>query len=277
VAFLNANDPTGADPLGLYNSHMSNVGFTLYGGINAFNGIGYTVMPGDGNHPVNWVTWFDAIRFANWMDNGQPVFTTELTASTNATENGAYTLQGFAPTPANANSIARNATASIFLPSENEWYKAAYYNRATRSYYLYPTSSTNPPPTASAPTALPNHANFDNAVVNLTNVGAYTGTTSPYGAFDMGGDVYQWNDTLISIDGGLYRGLRGDSFIPDASDMRSTFSIGGTMTDEIGDYGFRLASAPEPSTCLLATLGAASLWFVRRRRGPFLAGRGQND
>jgi formylglycine-generating enzyme required for sulfatase activity len=28
-------------------------------------------------------------------------------------------------------------------------------------------------------------------VGNLTDVGAYAGTTSPYGAFDMGGNVYR--------------------------------------------------------------------------------------
>ena len=35
---------------------------------------------------------------------------------------------------------------------------------------------------------------YNNVVGNLTDVGAYTGTTSPYGEFDMGGNVYQWNE-----------------------------------------------------------------------------------
>ena len=96
VAFLNSNDPTGADPLSLYNPFMSNVTF---GGVN-FNaappvGQMYSVVLGNGNHPINYASWFDAARFANWMVNGQPVYTSEPTADDNATENGAYTLLGF--------------------------------------------------------------------------------------------------------------------------------------------------------------------------------------
>ena len=85
VEFLNAKDPTGADPLQLYNSNMS--GPFNRGGINytsgAANGSKYSVISGDGNHPVNWVTWYDAIRFANWVNNGQ---------GNSSTETGAYTL-----------------------------------------------------------------------------------------------------------------------------------------------------------------------------------------
>src|SRR5690349_10846822 len=58
VEFLNAKDPNGTSPLQLYNSNMSNAG---YGGISfsAGNATGgkYSVMSGDGNHPVNFVTW----------------------------------------------------------------------------------------------------------------------------------------------------------------------------------------------------------------------------
>ncbi len=94
------------------------------------------MISGDGNHPVNYVTWYDAIRFANWLNNGQVP---------GSTETGAYTLLGGTPTPSNGNSITRNAGATVFLPSENEWYKAAYYNPATSSYFQYPTSSNTVP------------------------------------------------------------------------------------------------------------------------------------
>ena len=162
VEFLNTKDASGADPLGLYNSGMSN---PAYGGINYSagnaNGSKYSVMSGDGNHPVNAVTFYDTLRFANWLNNG---------GKTNSdTESGAYTLQGGTPTPSNANTITRSATATIFLPSENEWYKAAYYDPRTTAqggppsdshYWLYPTSS-NTAPTSSFPTATPNSANIN--------------------------------------------------------------------------------------------------------------------
>jgi formylglycine-generating enzyme len=263
VSFLNANDPTGADPLGLFNIDMyfpdSGVNYTPG---NA-SGSKYSVVSGYGNDPVYFVTWFDAIRFANWMDNGQPIFTTEPTASNNATENGSYKLDGFTPTPSNGNGnyIARNPGATIFLPSENEWYKAAYYNPATSSYFLYPTSS-NTAPTASAPTATPNSANYNDVVGAATDVGAYSGTTSPYGAYDMAGDVYQWNDTTIEGE----RGLRGGALnLGGPSDMQSTSRgyDGPTVANDV--IGFRLAMVPEPSSVVLALVGCAAAFALRKR------------
>jgi hypothetical protein len=91
VAFLNSNVPSGetADPLALYNSNMSHA---TIGGINynsgAANGSKYSVMSGNGNNPVNYVTWYDTLRFANWLDNGQVP---------GSTETGAYTLLGRVP------------------------------------------------------------------------------------------------------------------------------------------------------------------------------------
>jgi sulfatase modifying factor 1 len=255
VAFLNSNVPGGetADPLALYNSNMSNA---IYGGINynsgAVVGSKYSVISGDGNKPVNFVTFYDTLRFANWLDNSQ---------IPGSTETGAYTLLGGTPTPSNGNSVTRNAGATVFLPSENEWYKAAYYNPNTSSYFQYPTSS-NAVPNASGPTATPNSANYNNAVSNLTDVGAYSGTTSPYGAFDMGGNVYQWNEALI---GGSSRGLRGGSFRFNSLDLLSSSRNNIPPTGEDGDNGFRVASVPEPSTAVLAAVACGLMWLLRRR------------
>lgn len=265
VAFLNANDPTGADPVGIYNSNMSNA---TYGGVNfnstASAGQMYSAMSGDGIHPINYVTWYDAIRFANWMDNGEPIFNSEPTATNNATENGSYTLTGFTATPTNGTSITRNTGAVVFLPSENEWYKAAYYDPDTSSYYLYPTSS-NIEPNATGPTASPNSANCGNAVGNLTNVGAYSGTTSAYGAYDMGGNVWQWNEQ--SFDGGSFRGIRGGSFNYDASTLEYSYQGSSFPDFGSGSFGFRVAMVPEPSSVVLAALACGGILIWRRRAG----------
>jgi formylglycine-generating enzyme len=252
--FLNTKDPSGANTLGLYNSNMSNATF---GGIsfNGGNGAGskYVLTAGRQNHPVNFVTWYDTIRFANWLNNGQ---------GNGSTETGAYTLLGGTPTPSNGNSITRNPGATVFLPSENEWYKAAYYNPATSSYFKYPTSS-NTAPTAEAPPGGSNSANYNTFVVqNLTDVGAYTGTTSPVGAFDMGGNVHQWNEALIS---GSYRGLRGGTFNDASFDLLSSFRGHDNPTVEFLLFGFRVASVPEPSTGVLVVVACGLMWVLRKR------------
>ena len=84
VEFLNGVDSTGANALGLYNPGMTSAGT---GGIvfdpAASSGQKYEIKPGRGNNPVVLVSWYDSIRFANWIQNGQ---------GHGDTEHGAYTL-----------------------------------------------------------------------------------------------------------------------------------------------------------------------------------------
>lgn len=255
--FLNAKDPTGANTLGLWNTNIRAFSGIDFNTGNA-NGSKYTVFSSAQNRPVTFVSWFDAIRFANWLNNGQ---------GTGDTESGAYTLLGGTPTPSNWLTITRNAGATVFLPTQNEWHKAAYYDANSSSYFQYPTSS-NLAPTASSPTALANHANYFAGGPNqLTDVGAYSGTTSPYGAFDMGGNVNQWNETLmIGSFGDPQRGQRGGSFGGALLYLHSSAGGGSDPTSEGVAVGFRVAMIPEPSSFVLAALGLIGLVVWKRRR-----------
>jgi probable HAF family extracellular repeat protein len=264
VAFLNSNDPTGANALHLYNALMSNATF---GGINysssALNGSKYSVISGAGNHPVNEVTFYSTLRFANWLNNDQVA---------GSTETGAYTLLGDTPTPSNGTSVMRSAGAMIVLPSLSEWYKAAYYNSATGSYFQYP-NSTNAAPIASLPTGAINSGNFGSVVGKPTDVGAYTGTTSPYGVYDMGDNVYQWIEANIGP--GISRGFAGAPYSAGSDNSLSQYLINGGFgrQPDVGynDLGFRVAMlipVPEPSSVVLAALGLIGLaaWGWRRKR-----------
>ena len=136
--FLNAK--AASDPYGLYNPGMATYfgSPSPYGGITRSGSPGsytYSAIAGRERWPVIDVSVFDALRFANWMNNGQ---------GSGDTETGAYTLLGGTATPTNGDTVTRNAGATIVLTSENEWYKAAYYDSSSSKYFAYPAGSNTP-------------------------------------------------------------------------------------------------------------------------------------
>lgn len=99
-----------------------------------------------GNRPITHVSWRDAARFANWMANGQP--TGPQGPAT--TENGAYDLVNAASGTAPAVNATNPNTGSAPLyriPTENEWYKAAYFKGGgtNAGYWAYATQSNTAP------------------------------------------------------------------------------------------------------------------------------------
>jgi hypothetical protein len=256
VEFLNAKDPTGANPLGIFNTSMSSFGITY----TAANPLGskYAAKPGRENQPVTSVSWYDAIRFANWLHNG---------AGNGDTETGAYTLLGGTPTPSNGPSITRNPGAIVFLTSAHEWYKAAYYNPATATYYNYPTSS-NTGPTAELPPGGTNSANYDLAVGDFTSVGSYIFSPSPYGTFDQGGNAAEWNEMVIQPG---VRGAFGGNLAWPLISLHASGTGGAGPEPEQPLFGFRVARVPEPTTLALLICGASAgllCCTVNRRRSP---------
>jgi sulfatase modifying factor 1 len=197
------------------------------------------VTSGFENKPVVYVSWFDAARFANWMMNGQ---------GGGDMETGAYTLNG-----ATSGIITANIGAQVYLPSEDEWYKAAYYSAANTSYSLYPNGQN---------TITRADANYQNTGGSTTDVGSYSGDGSSYGTFDQGGNVSEWNDAVISDSS---RGLRGGSFYSNGGYLRASARGDVTPPVEVSTIGFRVASVPEP-TSLLLTMLAGGVMLARRKR-----------
>jgi formylglycine-generating enzyme required for sulfatase activity len=233
-AFLNAKGASNSGAI--YSSNMADYGITQTGSSGSFN---YSVTSGFENKPVVHVSWFDAARFANWMMNGQ---------GGGDMETGAYTLNG-----ATSGIITANIGAQVYIPTENEWYKAAYYNAATTSYSLYPNGQD---------TITTADANYGFAIGSTTDVGSYTGDGSPYGTFDQGGNVWEWNDAVID---GRSRGLRGSSFYDFKFDLHASGRLFNVPTDGPLNVGFRVASVPEP-TSLLLTMLASGVMLIRRKR-----------
>jgi formylglycine-generating enzyme len=274
AAFLNAK--AASDPFSLYNTLM---GDDARGGIARGGSDGsysYTVRTNMGNKPVNFVSWHDALRFANWLHNGQ---------GTGDTETGAYTLLGGTPTPSNDMNITRNPGAMWFLPSEDEWYKAAYYDPTlgggSGGYWDFPTRSNSPPTPATAnsvgdisnPGA--NVANYNEAADwnsldgNVTTVGsAGPLSESYYGTSDQGGSLFEWNELFVDDDfGGYYRGFRGGAWNGNFFPVFATDGAYMSPSAEFSDLGFRVAMIPEPSTLALGAVGALGIYvFARKRR-----------
>jgi len=245
VEFLNLK--AAADPLGLYSTGMNS---SAQGGITRSGISGsytYAVKSGFADKPVNFVTFYDALRFTNWLSNGQ---------GSADTETGAYTLLGGTATPSNGLTVQRNLGASIFLPSENEWYKAAYYDGPSATYFDYP-AGPNTETVCAAPTGAANRANCNSSVGAPTDVGAYTGAASPYGTFDQGGNVWEWNEQISS---GSSRGLRGGSWNTNASKLAASAWGSALPTSDFVAFGFRVASlVPEPDASPLAMIVLAGL------------------
>ena len=180
-----------------------------------------------------------------------------------------------------------NSGATVYIPTEDQWYKAAYYKGGSTNagYWTYATQSDSAPTAVTAGStgigssgSTGNFANYNFAADwnsqdgNVTTVGT-NGGASAYDAFDMSGNMYEWNDLTGAA--GSTRGTRGGSWWDNnvnVSDLSSSNSYTISPSDEDDIYGFRLASpvaVPEPSTWVMGLAGIAcggySL-FRRRKR-----------
>ena len=248
VAFLNAKGST--DSNNLYNTNMSSRGISR---ANSSGSYSYSVNNDFGDKPVDFVSFWDAARFSNWLTNGQ---------GSGDTENGVYDLTN--ETAIGNNTVTRNATAwnanGVAIASEDEWYKAAYYKggSTTAGYWDFPNESDS---------ITTDDANYGLSVRTVTDVGAYSGDASHYGTFDQGGNVWEWNDTILFTSD---RGLRGGSFASGDAALQSSGRLGLDPTSGDGFVGFRvssLAPIPEPSA-YAAILGCLALAIaIVRRKG----------
>lgn len=229
----------------LYDSRMASdaniAGITRTGDGSAGVPFQYAVV-GDARKPVAYVNWFNAARFANWMHNGA--------TSTSDTETGAYPLNLLT-----TGTILRSPQARWWIPTQDEWFKAAYYKGGAldAGYWKFPTQSDTLPGNRNSD--LPNQANFlrlgvfavtqanvsDPLQNYLTSVGTFTASPGPYGTFDQGGNLDEWTDTVVVKSFGESRVTRGGAWSTGGlnSDILSIPTA--LPGDRLAKLGFRLA------------------------------------
>lgn len=195
----------------------------------------YHVSEQYANRPVNHVSFIDACRFCNWLHNGQ---------GDGDTETGAYTLHGYWGT--DGRRIRRNPGARYFVPTEDEWYKAAYYDPAKpggAGYWVYPTRSDEKPNRDPESTNACNYYRdeFIDPECYVLQVGTFANALGPYGTLDQAGNVFEWTEDLKPP---FLRTLRGGAF--DSDDAGIHLPVRNPVYSSISDVpnvGIRIAAS----------------------------------
>ena len=265
VEFLNSVATT--DTYGLYTSSMASAADCNIQRSGESGNYTYSVAADSANRPVNFISFGCAVRFCNWLTNGQPIGDQD----SNTTEDGSYYLGGITDN-ASLLAVTRKADALYVLPTMDEWYKAAYYDPQKSDeggYWDYPTQSDIAPTAAVPPGETTGSANYQSVMgsVHLTDVGAYVDSASAYGTFDQGGLLYQWTDTLLTTSYSGYAMMNSSFLSNSSSQLRSDNTIWPwSPTNEYNFNGFRVAMVPEPSAICLMTIGTAMLLVTRRHK-----------
>jgi formylglycine-generating enzyme required for sulfatase activity len=268
----NTADTTGfPNPAGrvnyVYNIGKYEVSRGMIEKANAAGGLGITLQDmtsygGNGvNRPAAGISWNEAARFVNYLNTSKG-----YQAAYNFTTSGAnadITLWG-AGQYSGSNQF-RHKDAYYFLPSMDEWYKAAY-GSPSGTWYDYPTGSNSAPSAVASGTSGAVY-NGQSRPADITNAGGL----SAWGTMAQGGNVWEWNESASDgsnnnpMEG---RELRGGSWFDGFSDDMAASEPIGTVapSNESNSFGFRVASVPEPSCGLLVLLGLSAV--LRRRRKP---------
>ena len=233
-----------------------------------------------GDRPAGLMSWYESAAFVNWLNTSKGFSRAyDLTWSGGNWSMDLWT-QGTAGSGYDTNNLYRNSLAKYFLPSENEFYKAAFGKSDGIGYYLYPTASTN------APTAVASGTASGTAVYNQAwgqgPASIYqAGGRSSYGTMGQGGNMQEWQES--AADG-------TNNSVHDQREVRGGYwDVGGAPLDSLDtsrsqyapdtvrvNLGFRVASVsgivpeppliPEPSTYALFGLGALALVIAYRRK-----------
>jgi len=208
---------------------------------------------GGANRPATGLSWNEAARFVNWLNTSRGHSAAYKFTTGGGNDDIALwtsTDEGY-----DAGNPFRNSKAHYFLPSEDEWYKAAYYDPAANSgaggYWNFATGS-DAAPEATRGGTVKGTAVFRDGVklrtkgpADITNAGGL----SPYGTMAQNGNVYEWGESGITppndkADG--LRPIRGGLWISSSDQLSSSFRLSNKPSFQYYNIGFRVASVSQP-------------------------------
>jgi len=233
-----------------------------------------TAYGGNGpNRPATELSWNEAARFVNWLNTSsgyQPAYkfaTQPGQAGYHPEEQASFWEVGDPGYGYNGANPYRNNLALYFLPTTDEWYKAAFFDPVSGQYFRYATGSDSPPVPIAGGTA-PGTAVWDQAAGGPADV-SNAGGLSPFGTMGQSGNVWEWNEKTLPSSGIPGGNIRGGSWLHNTSFDLGSLSPAATYPDGSNfSLGFRVTAVPEPES-LPALVGLALLgWRVWTRRLP---------
>lgn len=217
------------------------------------------------NVPTNRVSWYEAAQFVNYLNTStgnQPAYKFTGTQGT-----GDYTLGTWSAGEAdNGTNLYRHKDAMYYMPTEDEWVKAGYWNGTSLQTYATKPNDTLHQGDGASGTGW-NYYDDGWATDPYGPWDVGSGSEELNGTFDMMGNLYEWMESSYYSDDygtGSLRGLRGGSWGYAGPYLASHDRTKSTPHNEYEVLGFRVASdVPEPSSLSLLLIGGMML---RRRQ-----------
>jgi hypothetical protein len=205
------------------------------------------------NAPAGNVSLYEAMKYCNWLTSGN-------------VNNGLYEDQGGGVWGAKMNRAAVMAGSVNYfaLPTEDEWYKAAYYTGNQGDLWSLYANGTDNVPRHGVYADGWNYWDLNNGYAvgdpNYVWTAGYGGAEQN-GTYDMMGNVWEWMEDSSGV-------VRGGSFSDFSSEgaLRSVYRDGDNPAAEYSDLGFRVVAIPEPASAMLVFFGAGVGVVIHRLR-----------